>query len=309
MRNGHQRFKCKSCGILFTRNRPEQKEVNCFCWFKKWILERQVYKTLSRDSGMSQSSLQRLFRKYLGKAPTIEIRHKTEACLLVDATYFPNGVCLVVYYQNDIKHTQLYRLTSNELYVEIREDLENLRNMGIHIKSVTCDGHRAILKAVNQAFPGAILQRCVVHVKRQCRTWLTQHPKNSAGLDLLSIVNRLTSIKTVKEANQWVVDLNVWYEYYKIFLEERVYNPKTDGYWYKHKTIRKSMTLIRKALPCLFMYLYYPEIPHTTNRLEGFFGHLKEKLNLHRGLSKIAKKNFIRWYLHLCNQAAKDKFS
>jgi hypothetical protein len=250
-----------------------------------------------------------LFGRYLKKAPEIQIRHKLEACLIIDATYFPNNICLVVYYQNDIKYTQLYRLTTNELYVEIREDLENIMNLGIHVKSVTCDGHRAILKAVRMVFPGVLLQRCTVHVKRQCKTWLTKHPKTRVGSELLSIVNRLTGVKSISEANQWVIALNAWYEYNKTFLDEKVYNPKSGGYWYKHTMIRKSMTLIRKSLPDLFRFLYDPEIPSTTNRLEGFFGHLKEKLRLHRGLARIAKKNFIKWYLHLTNQAAKDKFS
>lgn len=257
---------------------------------------------------MSQSSQQRLFGRYLKKAPAIQIRHKMETCLLIDATYFPNDICLVVYYQNDIKYTQLYRLTTNELFVEIREDLENIGSMGIHVKSVTCDGHRAILKAVRKVFPGVLLQRCTVHVKHQCRTWLTKYPKTQAGSELLSIVNRLTGIKAVTEANQWIIALDVWYEYHKTFLDEKVINPKTGGCWFKHTMIRKSMTLIRKALPDLFRFLYDPEIPSTTNRLEGFFGHLKEKIRLHRGLSRIAKRNFIKWYLHLTNQAARNKF-
>jgi hypothetical protein len=39
-----------------------------------------------------------------------------------------------------------------EHYEEIREDLENLKALNIQIDSVTCDGHRAILKAVRKVF-------------------------------------------------------------------------------------------------------------------------------------------------------------
>lgn len=254
---------------------------------------------------MSQSSIQRLFRRYLVKAPVIDIKHKIEACLLIDATYFPNDLCLVVYYQNDIKYTQLYRFTDNEYFSEIKEDLENIRNLGIHVKSITCDGHRAILKAVKKVFPTAVVQRCIVHIKRQCQTWLTRHPKSAIGIELLQITNRLTSIKTIEEANHWLLALNHWYEKYRIYLEEKTINPITGRYWYKHKMIRKTMTLILKALPDIFRYLNDPEIPCTTNRLEGFFGHLKEKLGLHRGLSKQAKKNFIKWYLYFMNEQNK----
>jgi hypothetical protein len=62
------------------------------------------------------------------------------------------------------------------------------------------------------------------------------------------------------------------------------------------------MTLIHKALQYLLRYLNDPEIPSSTNRIEGFFGHLKDKLRLHRGLSKQAKKSFIKWYLYFTNK-------
>lgn len=48
-----------------------------------------------------------------------------------------------------------------EHYEEIREDLENLKALNIQIDSVTCDGHRAILKAVRKVCKGqVIIQRC-----------------------------------------------------------------------------------------------------------------------------------------------------
>ena len=51
----------------------------------------------------------------------------------------------------------------------------------------------------------------------------------------------------------------------------------------------------------MFHFLNDPEIPYTTNRLENYFGHLKEKLTLHRGLRLMAKREFIKWYLHFKN--------
>ena len=51
----------------------------------------------------------------------------------------------------------------------------------------------------------------------------------------------------------------------------------------------------------MFHYLDDPKIPYTTNRLEAFFTHLKEKLEIHRGLRPQAKRNFIKWYLHFKN--------
>ena len=54
---GKQRFKCKDCGLLFQWDNDAVKDSNRFIWFKKWIMERQVYRYLVRDSGTSSRTL------------------------------------------------------------------------------------------------------------------------------------------------------------------------------------------------------------------------------------------------------------
>jgi len=134
---------------------------NHFVWFEKWVMERQVYKHLVRDSGMGQTKLQNLFKTYLAAAPTVAIKSKQNVHLLIDGTYFSNGLCLVLYYDHDIRYVQLYRHTNREKYKEIKEDLENLKRLNVAVYSVTCDGHKAILKAVKKVYPNAIIQRCL----------------------------------------------------------------------------------------------------------------------------------------------------
>ncbi|MBX2932281.1 MAG: hypothetical protein KF781_10080 [Chitinophagaceae bacterium] len=75
--------------------------------------------------------------------------------------------------------------------------------------------------------------------------------------------------------------------------------------WYTHKKLHAACTLIINAIPDMFAYLNDEEIPNTTNRLESYFTHLKEKLTPHRGLRFEAKKNFIKWYLYFKNKEAK----
>ena len=298
---GKQRFKCKSCDILFTRDNPGVALANQFIWFEKWISERQVYKYLVRDSGLSQSSIQRLFRHYLKQAPEVTIRSKVQAHLLIDATYFPNDLCLVLYYDHDIHYTQLYRMTDGERYEQMHEDLENLKVLGVDVASITCDGHKALLKAIRKAYPDTLIQRCLVHIKRQSGTWLTPYPKTVEAQELLQLSRRITGLKTYEQSNQWLIDLHNWHNAYKSYINEKTFNPLTGRYWYKHKMLHQTASMIIKAIPNMFHYLDYPQIPYTTNRLESFFGHLKEKLEIHRGLKPQAKRNFIKWYLHFKN--------
>lgn len=51
----------------------------------------------------------------------------------------------------------------------------------------------------------------------------------------------------------------------------------------------------------------YPDVPRTTNSLEAFFGHVKDQLRLHRGLSETRVDNFIKWYLYFNDEKKKNR--
>ncbi len=264
-------------------------------------MERQVYKTLVRDSGMSQSSLQRLFNSYLSNPPKNIVRSKSNVHLLIDGTYFSNGLCLILYYDKDLQFVQLYRNTNKEKYKEIKEDLENLKKLGVSVYSVTCDGHKSIIKSVRKVYPNAVIQRCVVHVKRQSGSWLGKYPKLETAKELLRFIRPITRLNTIDEVNQWLVDFYKWYAQNEHFINEQSQNETTGRMWYTHKNLRAACSHLINAIPDLFSYINDPEIPKTTNELEGYFTHLKEKLTLHKGLRFDKRKNFIKWYIFFKN--------
>jgi hypothetical protein len=299
--NGKQRFRCKSCGIFFTDNRPEQRVQNRFVWFRKWILERQTYQTLCRESGLSRASLQRTFYQLLDQAPKVRIIKRERAHLRIDATYFEK-FCMVCYQDDYDGYTQLIRFTDGEHYEEIREDLDNLIKLGIQIESITTDGHKSILKAIKKSVPGAIVQRCLVHIQRMCLLWLTQYPKHMAGQELRQLVLLILKIKTENDRIYWARELQKWHGRHEEYLNERTYNTETERYWYTHKLLRRSYTTIKRALPNMFHYLSNPQIPRTTNGIEGYFSHLKNHLDIHRGLTIKHRINFIKWYIFFSNE-------
>lgn len=299
-RQGKQRFKCKDCGILFTRNDSVQRLENRFIWFKKWVLERQTYKTLSRDSGLSIRTLQRIFYDFLERSPQVKILKRNKVHLRLDATYFEQ-FCLLCYQDHDDGYTQLIRFSDGEHYKEIKEDLDNLIKLGVHIGSITTDGHKSILKAIKKSLPDVIVQRCLVHIQRMCLLWLTRFPKHDAGMELRRLVLMLLQIKTENDRIYWTKELEQWHQRHKDYLQQKSYNETTGRYWYTHKLLRRSYFTIKRALPNMFHYLSNPKIPHTTNGIEGFFSHLKNHLDLHRGLTLEHRINFLKWYLYLSN--------
>jgi transposase-like protein len=303
--NGKQRYCCSDCFNNFSGSNKGVQQSNQFIWFRKWIMERQVYQYLSRDSGMSQRTIQRLFKGYLKKVPKVSIRSKRHVHLLIDGSYFSNGLCLILYYDYDIQYVQLYRESNKEKLKEIKEDLQNLKCLGVDVYSVTCDGHSAILKAVAKVYPNAVIQRCLVHIKRQVQNYLSRKPKLELAKELLLISKQITSIRSIDQANFWLVDLHNWHEKNKEFINEKTINENSGRWWYKHKNLHLATTHLINAIPNLFCYLNDPEIPYTSNQVEGYFSHLKEKLTLHRGLRFESKRNFIKWYIHFKNQQSK----
>ena len=295
-----QRFKCKDCGILFTSKNEAVKLSNQFSWFKKWVISRRTIRDLVTESGYSERTLRRLFYSYLSAPPRLSIYPSEKVNLLIDGGYFSNGVCLVLYRDATIKFTQLYRFSDGEHYIEIKEDLENLLTLGIQIESITCDGHKAILKAIKQVLPDT-LQRCLVHIQRDCRIWLTKNPQSGAGYDLKQITAKIHLITNHNELNSWLLKLHYWYENYKDFINQKSHNPDTGRYWFTHKMVRRSFMTIKRALPNMFHYLDNPKIPKSTNAIESFFGHMKGHLNIHRGLSYKHRKQYLIWYLYFKN--------
>jgi transposase-like protein len=208
---------------------------------------------------------------------------------------------MMCYQDHDDGYTQLIRFTDGEHYSEIKEDLDNLIKLGVQIESITTDGHKSILKAIKAALPDVIAQRCLVHIQRMCMLWLTRYPKHLAGIELRQLVLLLLKIKTDNDKLYWITSLKQWYKAHKGYLEEKTFNEATSRYWYKHRLTRRSYYTIKRALPNMFHYLSNPKIPATTNGIEGFFSHLKNHLDLHRGLTTEHRIAFIKWYVYLSN--------
>ena len=299
--NLKSRFRCKSCGIYFTWSNKGVKEANSFVWFEKWVIEKQTYATLSRDSGHSKRALQMLFEKYLKQAPSYAVKRREQVHLLIDGTYISGNICLVVYRDNEIKYTQLFRITTDEIFEEIREDLANMKQLGVQVVSITCDGHPALLKAIKKVYSKVLVQRCLFHVQHHAETKLSRHPKTIAGFELLKIVKHISLIKTELQKQYWLRSFIDWDTEHQAFLQEHVIIEKNQKR-YIHKDLRSARRSVIRAIPNMFHYLTNPSIPKTTNGLESFFGHLKDNLSIHRGLTTKHRKNFIKWYLYFRNQ-------
>ncbi|AUX17603.1 hypothetical protein [Flavobacterium columnare] len=74
-------------------------------WFKNWIIGKDTFNKISQESGYSISTLQGYFYTMLNKSPVLEFSSADEIYLVLDGTYFPNDICLVVYRNFHLKLT------------------------------------------------------------------------------------------------------------------------------------------------------------------------------------------------------------
>ena len=305
--SGHQRYKCRGCGVLFTFRRKDVSKSNRFVWFKWWILGKQTIKQVSEISGYSERQLSRYFDEYLRSYPEWKVQKREKVNLLIDGTWLPNKVCMVLYRDESVKTTLLYRVTDNEWEDEIVEDLMNLQSIGIVIESVTTDGGKNIIKAVEKACPHAIRQRCLAHIQRECNVWLTKSPKSVAGKELKRIVNLISKVKTNNDMLQWRIELADWYERHRTWINQKSTKIGSHTEWFTHKMVRKAYVHLKNALPNMFNFLKNSNVQRTTNALESYFGHLYENMSLHRGLSIEHCKNYVRWYIYFRNESNKGR--
>lgn len=275
------------------------RQANFFSWFERWVLGKQTLEALARHSGYSKRKLQRIFAGYLSKPPVFIIHQKIRLYLIIDGTYFPEELCLILYYDSTLKYSLLYRFSTSEFYRDIKEDLESLKQLGIDVAAVTCDGRNAIIQAVRKVYPEATLQRCTVHVQRMVRAWLTRSPRTEAAKELRYLIGLLHHIQNIVEQHIWIIAFERWYARHKAVIEEKVVYEQTKRWWYKHRSLRRAAVMVKKALADMFHFIGDSHIPKSTNAIDSYFGHLKSNLAIHRGLSKEHRKAFILWYLHL----------
>ena len=136
---------------------------------------------------------------------------------------------------------------------------------------------------------------CQFHQSAIIRRYLTKRPKLKAAQELMEVMDLMK--QTDKESFIGMLDL--WYEKWKNFLNERTINPHTHKSFYTHKRLRSAYRSLKTNLPWLFTWYDYIEldIPNTTNAIDGHFADLKNKLRNHNGLSLKRKKKFIDGFL------------
>ena len=204
--------------------------------------------------------------------------------LVVDAMYFGERIeqtswCAVVFRDPKRKENLWWTFRQTEttsVYVEGRRYLENI---GYTIMSVTGDGFGGL----RQAFSDIPFQMCHVHMERIVILGTTRKPQLEAGQALLALTRALHQNISEKSFKFY---LQKYLEKYGNFLNEKTENQNTGETFFTHEPLRKATLSLPRFLPYLFTFKKHKDISRTTNSLEGHFSHVRDIVEIHRGLKR-----------------------
>ena len=275
-----QTWSCNDCGRRFQNKRREKVAFQKRIW-KEYVFGKQTIRELKQEHGRDKRTLKDVLLSYQAPEKTHDPR---KINLVVDALYFGERTektswCAVVFRDPKKKENLWWAFRQTEttsVYLEGRIYLESL---GYAILSVTGDGFGGL----RVAFSDIPFQMCHVHMERIVVSGTTRKPILEAGQALLALTKSLhqnISGQTFKDY------LQKYLERYQTFLNEKTINPNTGETFLTHEPLHKATLSLVRFLPYLFTFETNRNISRTTNSLEGHFSHVRDVVEIHRGLKR-----------------------
>jgi transposase-like protein len=254
-------------------------------------------KRLEKRNGHGKNSLIKSFSPFWN-IPIISRYRGNGKIILVDGIRIgPEEVVLIAI---DEKGDPLaWKECLRETTVSWSQLFDEVKKQGFnHPVCIVSDAQKGLLLALKWSFGTVPHQRCMTHVVRLAHAWLTRRPKTKAGLELRDLISSLYGIWTKNDALLFKEKFSLWLEKYDEFLKEKSVSLETGRLWYTHRKLRWVRTLIARSLPDLFTFLEMPNVPRTTNKLEGGINSpIKALIRHHRGMSTSHKRILVFRFL------------
>lgn len=281
-----QTWSCNDCGRRFRNERREKVAQEKSLW-KQYVFEKQTLRELKKKEGLDKRTIRDRLDVY--QVPAKE--HSPRSINLVaDALYFgerneDTSWCAVVFRDPKEKENLWWNFGKTEttsIYSKGRVALEEL---GYQIRSLTGDG----FSGLRAAFFGIPFQMCQVHMERIVTAGTTKHPQLEAGRVLLALIHTLHETDRLT----FTVRVRHYMDRYGNFLNERTTSLISGETFFTHEPLRKAALSLVRFLPYLFTFEQDSNIPKTTNSLEGHFSHIRDIVEVHRGLRKSHKEKVL----------------
>lgn len=249
-----------------------------------YVWKRQTLVQLAKTSAHSA----RWVRTQIDRTKEpVRILEPKRTVLAADTTFWGRQYGVTVFRSPTLKKNLWWAETTLETPEVYARGYAILKDAGWNITAIVLDGKRGIPKV----FAGIPLQLCQFHQVKTINTYLTRKPQTLAAQELRAIA--LTLART--DEATFTARLVTWEKHHRAFLDEHTFCGYCKRKHYVHRRLRSAYRSLMTNLPYLFTYQKYPElhIPNTTNCLDGMFSQLKNRLAVHRGLSKTRRYKII----------------
>ena len=206
-----QRFRCLGCQTSGVKTRSDNKQRNRLKSFLAWICSKQTMTEYANHLKISRQTLSKYFSEFWKHEPQPNYPLEKAGIIAVDGTSVVKRKVMVLIVQNIVTSKPLsWIFAEHENFDTWFNFFSQLRQQGLNPSVIVCDAQKGLIKAIRTVWPEAIVQRCIIHIHRQARIWLTQHSKTKAGRKLLIIVNELLKVRTKRQKRRWLRMFRKW---------------------------------------------------------------------------------------------------
>lgn len=284
-RAGTPRFFCRFCKKSVIWGRDDLTKKHTRDQFVSWLSGERSEREIAEKLGISRRALYNRFHPFFQEPWECVIPHDLSMqVLIVDGTYIEGNTLCVLVALADTGHL-FWHFAMRETGLTWHVLLSRIPAPSV----VVCDGQKGLERVLRHLWPDTRMQRCHFHMVAFGIQKLTRKPRTSAGKDILVLLHGLKDVGTKEEKDRWILLFRLWEKQYHAVL-----TGKTEQGGYANRNLRSVRSLIRHALPDLFTYLEYHNVPNTTNLVEGWVNtRIAEGIRQHRGLSPSQKKTLV----------------
>jgi len=265
---------------------------------RNWLLGTNTLAEISKKISITRRALTKRFSKIKKLLRVALKKLGKEIILILDGTLISKDRVLLIVYDFISKQPLAWAFTNRECFHSWVKLLSRVQAKH-RVAALVSDGQKGLIKALQMLFPGIPHQRCIAHIVRRSLAWLTRKPKTEAGLELRLLILKLKNVQSKELVLLWKQYFKLWDEKHREFLKEKSLNPLTQKSWFTHRRVRAIRSLIKHALPSMFWYITNPNIPNTTNSVEGGINsQLSELLRRHRGITRKQKEALATCFLY-----------
>lgn len=303
---GKQRFRCLNCGASSSGTRADVSRRAELEAFLAWLLGKKSQTEITGT--LTGRSFRRRTQWCWRIEPVIPVTGEIYDQVQIDGIYLGSWSCLIAI---SGEHVMGWQWCDTEKKVAWAALLARFPPPLV----VITDGGSGLASALKEQWPQTLMQRCLVHVARNVRTYLTNRPRTEAGKALLRLSKALTRLASIEEATAWMRQLNTWYSLHGKLVKERTYRGQntavpswvrpTQRWWFTHDRLRKAYRLLERLTHEGFLFTYLePEhanaqIASSTNRIEGGINTgIRYLLRHHRGMPTEHQKRAVEWFLY-----------